>query len=191
MYKVRSVTARPRHTARLARWLAPSVLALVLGAGSAAAGSATTTANVTIFSEPLTFTEAAQLRFGSLASGVGGGTVTVDASEDAQRIATGTVRLLGRGNFGPATFAITGQAGATYSIGLPNEVAIMHDNSSKPTLTADNLTSFSKTLTVPGPAGQIGVDGSDTLFVGATLHMPADAAQGNYRGEVELVINYD
>ena len=146
-------------------------------------------ASAKVFSEPLTVAMVADLRFGALASGDIPGTVTVPTQ--GTRFPGGGAILLGNANFGPAEFAVTGQPDATYTIMLPDSVTIQHDSGANPDLLADTLTSLSTTFGVQGTTGKVGLDGTDSVYVGATLQVPANASNGNYSGEITITVAYD
>ncbi len=158
------------------------------------AATLSTSATVTILSQPLTVSGVAQLRFGTLTSGGTAGTVVV--TTDNRRLATGGAVLLGSGNFGPAEFAIAGQPSAHYTIILPGRVVIERANAANPesgvtALEAIDLKSFSATVGAETGTGRIGPQGGDTILVGATLLVTATTKPGNYRGEVAIGVAYE
>ena len=45
----------------------------------------------------------------------------------------------------------------------------------------------SRTANGIGPTGTLGMDGTDTVFIGGTVDVPIDTVSGRYSGQVELV----
>lgn len=158
----------------------------------ALAASATARASATVVAPPLRIASATDLRFGALAARGGAGTVTVSPS--GRRVATGGVALLGNANFGAATFRITGQANADFTITLPDSIEVTHDSGRSipgvTSLIAVDLVSLSETVGAETEVGRLDAAGKDVVRVGGTLIVPATARTGSYRGVVTLSIEY-
>ncbi len=175
-----------------------SVAILVL-AGLALPGVARAQTQATIqatiqIAEPLAIISSTQVDFGQVVPGQTDGTVTVTTSN--QRIVTGGVETQGS-EFSRAEFSIQGEPGASYSIDVPELRAQPlgvddeeEETPGLPSLEVTNIKSSSTTVGAETRTGQIGPDGTDTVFVGGTLVIPANAKAGRYRLDVEVSLNY-
>ena len=163
--------------------------------------SATATASATVVSESLAVTSTSDLQFGGLEVISGAGTVTltiVDATGAAARSITGGVELQGA-NFHPAEILLTGTPGTPYTIQLPpaplaeNETAV-RDESGDPASSLEIIVLTSLTVNT-GATDETGlldpVTGTDTVFVGGTLDVLADAKKGNYRGDITIFVTFN
>lgn len=125
----------------------------------ASATTATATAQVIA---ALTATETAQLNFGRFSPETQGGKVLL--SPDGARTAQGTV-VLGGGAHNSASFYLTGEYDATFSITLPSGPALLTNTLNAKTMQVSDWQSY--------PAPGIGVGkltgGSTTVRVGAVL----------------------
>jgi len=174
--------------------LAPAALAQT-------SASATATASATVVAESLAVTSITDLQFGGLEviSGAGTVTLTIDnATGAATRSFTGGVQLQGS-NFHPAEILITGTPGTPYAIQLPvapvaeNETA-ERDESGDPASSLEiiGLTSLTVNTGATNETGELDpVTGTDTVFVGGTLDVRADAKKGNYRGDITIFVTFN
>jgi hypothetical protein len=128
-----------------------------------AQASVQATANAEVI-EALTTTETAQLNFGRFTPRTEGGKLIM--TPDGVLTTQGTV-ILGGGSHNSASFYITGQYEATFSITLPSGPAILTNSQNNKTMEITDWTSF--------PAPGIGVGkltgGSMTVRVGAVLNV--------------------
>lgn len=126
-----------------------------------AQASVTATANAEVI-EALTSTETAQLNFGRFSPETQGGKIIL--TPDGIRTAQGTV-VLGGGTHNSASFYLTGQYEATFSITLPSGPALLTNIENNKTMEVSDWQSL--------PAPGIGVGkltgGSMTVRVGAVL----------------------
>jgi hypothetical protein len=133
----------------------------------------------------ITATETSQLNFGRFSPETAGGEVQI--TPQGGRLANGTVILVS-GTHNPASFYITGESDATFSIALPTAVTITNLNNSK----TMHVTDWSSTP----PAG-IGVGslhgGSQIVSVGATLKVGTinDNPTGIYEGTYTVTFGYN
>lgn len=165
-----------------------SIIIFLFCSVSIVKAQATTTATVTAeVIEALTTKETAQLNFGRFAPETQGGKVVM--SPDGVRTAQGTLSLAG-GTANAASFYITGQYDATFSIALPNGPQLL-----------TNLLQNEKTMQVTDwqsyPPSGIGVGklvgGSVTVKVGASLivgDMNANP-KGMYAGTYSVTFAYN
>jgi hypothetical protein len=182
MFEKSSTTVRPFKLALLAS------LALVAAGATAPTYAATTTASATAnVIVPIAIAKAADLSFGKFASGASAGSVTIKT--DGTRTVS-NVTAAG-GTLSAASFNITGEPNATYTIDT--------------TATSANLTSGANNLglalvtdlTGGGAAsgtvatGTLSGAGAQTLFVGGTLTVGANQPNGAYTGSVSVAVAYN
>jgi len=141
-------------------------------ADNGVAVSATATGTATIVS-PLAISKTVDMNFGNVARSTALGTVVLGT--DGSRTITGGVTLPvsagTKGTISAASFALTGEGAYTYAITLPSGATTL--TSSSNTMTIDAFTSN------PTGTGAL-ISGTGTLLVGATLHVAANQANGEY-----------
>lgn len=165
---------------RLSRITLLAVALTTLGAGEAAAqATATSSATATIITG-IAISNTVGLDFGDVVPGPLGGTVVMTPA--GVRSTTGDALLGSGASATAAAFTVTGDDGATYSITLPTLPETLASGVN--TMTVDNFTSNpSGTGTLSG--------GSQTLNVGATLHVGAVQAIGTYTGSFDVTVAYN
>ncbi len=135
--------------------------------------------------DALSANEDESLNFGRFSVGSNGGTIII--SPDGLRTAQGTAVAAG-GNYSPGRFMVTGAAGATFTIELPDEPAILvHDQSGK-TMQIDGW------LSDP-PSGESSTlpDGSRLVSIGARLNVGTvdENPVGQYAGTFTITFAYN
>lgn len=168
-----------QHTFKLALASALALAGVGLGVNSyAATASADGTATVVA---DMGITKSTDLRFGKFSAGTGG---TVVVSTAGSRSKTGGVTLSALDAGGAASFAVTGDTTATYSISLPGSaVTITHTNTTN-TMSIDTFTSD------PSGTGTL-TAGAQTLLVGATLTVANAQLAGAYTGAFSVSVDYN
>ena len=145
--------------------------------------SATVTAQVIA---ALTATETAQLNFGRFSPETQGGTILL--TPDGVLTTQGTV-IPGGGSHSSASFYITGEPNATFSIILPSAPAILTNTASSKTM---QVTSWQS---IPAPGVGVGklTGGSLTVQVGAALNVGTTDANpvGIYTGSYSITFTYN
>ena len=128
---------------------------------------------------PVTLVKTADLLFGSVApASFASGTVTVDPT--GGRISSNVV--LSSMNLGsPASFYLTGNPGAGFSINLPSSITLTGPGNSM------QLTTFTSS---PASIGSFNVSGNATINVGGTLTVGANQAGGVYSGSFSITVDY-
>jgi hypothetical protein len=121
------------------------------------------------------------LAFGSFVAG-GGGSVTVTTS--GARSAGGGVVLIPSSEGAAATFAVTGDADATYTIQLPSDGSVELTGPGS-AMVIDGFTS-----TPSGVNGQLNAAGSQSLSVGGTLNVSGSQTPGEYTGSFTVITEY-
>jgi hypothetical protein len=151
-------------------------LALALGFLSAALASGDLRA------APIAIGNTQSLSFGSFVVG-SGGSVTISTS--GGRSATGGITLIPSSAGAAARFSVTGDPGMTYSISLPLDGEAALSNGAGQSMPLNAFASD------PSGIGLLGLDGSQTLSVGATLNVDAGQAVGAYSGSFSVTVNYN
>ena len=145
-----------------------------------AQATATFTASVNII-QPIGITNTANMNFANVDARSGG---SVILGPDNTRISQGGVELTDGNTVSAATFEVTGQAGYTYSITLPNSDHVL-TNGTDDIIIRD----FTSSLKAEGSLA----DGSQTLRVGASLDINSNQTPGNYAspGGFNITVNYN
>ncbi|MEO8505739.1 MAG: DUF4402 domain-containing protein [Acidobacteriota bacterium] len=129
---------------------------------------------------PIGATTQGNLGFGQIVATTVAGTVTV--SPVGSRTSSGGV-LLGNGlGVSAATFAVIGEPNASFSITLPTPCTLSSGGSS---MTLDSFTSH------PNGSGNLGPAGSQSVTLGATLHVGAAQAAAAYSGSYNVTVAYN
>jgi hypothetical protein len=157
-----------------------SLIFLFFSTDGMAQATATFTASVTII-QPIGITNTANMNFANL-DAKSGGAVILDP--DNTRSSQGGVKLADGNTVSAATFEVTGQAGYTYSITLPNSDHVLTNGT-------DNIIirDFTSSLNDEGSLAL----GSQTLRVGASLDINPNQTPGIYTspGGFNISVNYN
>jgi hypothetical protein len=152
------------------------------------ATTASTTGQITAEVIPVfSAVETSQLNFGRFAPGPQGGEIILTPQNTISVM--GTV-FIGTGVHNAASFYVTGDADASFSISLPvNPVILTHRTSSARTMLVDNW------ISVPAPGIGTGMlrNGYQTVYVGATLKVGTlnDNPMGIYTGSYEIKFDFN
>ena len=154
-----------------------------LKAAAQASVNATVTAQVIA---ALTATETAQLNFGRFSPETEGGLIII--TPEGVRTAQGTV-ILGGGPHNSASFYITGEYDATFSVTLPSGPAILTNILNAKTMQVTNWQSNP----TPGTASGKLSGGAMTVHVGAVLNVGDMYANpvGIYTGIYAITFSYN
>jgi hypothetical protein len=147
-----------------------------LNAQTNASATAATSAYIVT---PIAIAKTVDLNFGNIVPTSAAGTVVVNTA--GTRSFTGGAYAFANstGNPTAASFTVTGESGATYSITVNNTSFTVVNGSND--MTVDNIT------TSPTPTGVL-TGGTQTLTVGATLNVDANQAPGLYTNANSLQI---
>ena len=172
-----------RHCPRLQ--LALIALAIAAsGQSFAAVGTASATCMVI---EPVAVAKSADLSFGKFAAGAGG---TVTISTSGVRTANGVLPSAD-GALTAARFVVTGSNGATYSIRHGGS-AVLSRIAGSGTMA---LTTFSDLSAANATSGAVTSGtlsaGTQSIYIGGTLHVAPNQAVGSYAGEVSVIVEYN
>lgn len=147
--------------------------------GAQASATANATANVV---EVITIDKNADLDFGTFASGIIAGTVSMET--DGTRYQTGGVVLLTTNAGHPATFTVHGTNNGHYSVTLPDDEPV--------TLT---LSGGTETMTIASfvhSADRIlDATGQETFKVGGILNVAANQPAGIYEGTFDVIVTHE
>jgi len=165
--------------------IVPLVIAMFLITGTAFTQvTASATASATILA-PISLTKTVDMNFGNLAVNATDGTIVLAPA--GTRTATGGVTFLptNAGTITAASFTVAGLVDATYSITLPAGITTI-SNGAGNDMDVDEWTSN------PTTTGTL-TGGTQTLNVGATLHVPASSIAGIYTSGTpfEVTVNYN
>jgi len=148
---------------------------------AAASDTATTTATVV---QPIAIVDAQNLNFGEFAAGTGGTVVLTTAGAASP---TGDV-VLTAGTSTAAEFTVTGQADASFSIGIADD-ELTHSGGveTMALVTTHDLDGVSE----DDPAAGVLTLGTQTIYVGGTLTVASAQLPGVYTGTVTATVNYN
>jgi uncharacterized protein DUF4402 len=154
-----------------------AALSLAFAAPAAAAPSTASASAQAVIVNPIVIAKNTDLDFGKVAAGTGVGTVVM--SNAGLRTPSGVLLPSTTGTVSVATFTVTGDAGASYSLTLPNSTTI---NSGGDSMLVNAFTSDSAN-TITG--------GSVVIHVGATLNVGASQPAGLYTGSFNVTVDYN
>ena len=156
------------------------ILLFGLAVNSFAQVTATAEAAATILT-PIAIVKTVNLNFGNLAvHPTTAGTLVL--ATDNSRSVTGGVTLMPAGTVSAASFTVTGNPDAIYTITLPGSIIITSGGN---TMTVNTI------ISSPTPTGTLTL-GTSTLLVGATLVVPGGQAAGLYTNttDLDVTVNY-
>lgn len=158
--------------------VAPAAAQCLLCDGGKPASTAEGTA--TADDAPLRIEIAAHLDFSRIATGSGGGSVTIDPQTGARRLSGNLLDLGGMALSGEAI--ITGTPGRGVRLVVPGEILLEGDQG-RSARVVDLATDL-------GPAPRIGSDGRLRFRFGGRLQVASDD-DGNYRGRIPISAEYE
>lgn len=151
-------------------------------AGTAFGQDATATANAdALIVAPIQIQVEDNMNFGSIATDGEIGTVVLAANADNAAAGTSTASLV-QSNRQAALFLVNAANNYQYSITLPETVDL--SNAGDDIMTISNFTS-----NLGNSSRGTGVD--QLLYVGGTLTVAADQAEGAYSGDVSVTVAYE
>jgi hypothetical protein len=162
--------------------LAAAVAAIGLSLPTATSAAGATSGIAADILMAIAVNNTAALNFGGVVTGGASGTVVVkpDNSWVCNVAACG-------GNIRAASFNVTGGAGYTYTVTLPSSsITLTEASLGIATMTVDTFNSASASGT-----RTLDSSGTDTLIVGATLHVGSLQIEGDYTGKFDVTVNYD
>jgi hypothetical protein len=145
---------------------------------SATASSPATARIVT----PIAITNDVPLHFGNVEASANIGTVVMSPSESNARTRTGGATLPAiAGSPTAAKFTVTGEDALTYAITLPASTTLSSGGNN---MTVNTFTS------TPSATGLL-TEGTQVVYVGATLNVGASQAAGSYSGTFNVTVAYN
>ena len=136
---------------------------------------------------PISISKDRDMNFGTIAASSGGGTVVLSAS--GSRSATGEIMMPSiNGTVSAAQFTVTGEPGYTYTITLPTDFTLYESGSGPASMIVN---AFTRT---PSATGTLNLtSGTETVLVGATLHVSGGQTAGSYANDAgfQVTINYN
>jgi len=169
---------RSRARVRLVSFAAALGLCLAL----APAARAQSTASSDVFAEivtPLTIDKYKDLDFGQISVGSGGGFLEISS---AGAVTTRGDVVVQGGDASPAQFEVSGEAGLSYDVTLPNRIQVTDGTGN--TMGVGNFDPSN------AGTGTLSASGIDDFTVGATLKVHANQAPGVYAGSFDVTVAY-
>ena len=167
------------------RLLAGALLLAAPAAFAQASATASATATATVY-KGTTLSKNADMNFGTIYSSSSLGTVTLPAAATPTLGFTGGASLASGGTAAAAMFTMSGKKSAAYTITLPSASVDLLDAVSGAKM---KLTAFTASIATTGTAP---ADGSDVPFyVGGTLDLLANQAEGVYSGTFSVTVAYN
>lgn len=162
-----------------------AVAALLVPAGSAMAQSASAAGSATAtIVRPLTLAASDTLRFGNIAVGTTGGTVTITPA-NVLSFSGDSTPISGLPT-GPASFNVTGASSLGFSISLPSTSTTITNGTAAQDMTVSPLTLSAASGTLSSAAL-----GLASFTVGGTLTVAGSQAAGNYTGTFNVMVAYN
>ncbi|HEX7706863.1 MAG TPA: DUF4402 domain-containing protein [Thermoanaerobaculia bacterium] len=131
--------------------------------------------------QPIAIAKNADLSFGRF-SVAAEGTVVIPADGSARTQSGGVLLPVGLAAGSRAQFTVTGDEAATYSVTMPADGVIVLSDGDSNTM---DLSDFESTST-----GNL-VDGTEIIYVGATLNVADNQAAGSYSGTFDVIVDYN
>jgi hypothetical protein len=167
---------------KLTKLFALSIVMLSFAAGAFAQGvTASASATATIIT-PIAIAKNVDMNFGNVAVNASAGTVLMTPA-GVRSVTGGCTLPTPVGTVTAASFTVTGLAAATYTITLPAAATTI---TAVTNMTVDTWTS------TPTPTGTL-TGGTQTLTVGATLHVAGSQLAGVYTSATpfDVTVNYN
>lgn len=174
---------------RTTRKLALAVCAIAASAigGTAFAAVGTASASATVVA-PIVISKTADLSFGTFAIGAGG---NVTISTSGVRTSSGVVPSADGGAMTAATFVVSGDKGAAYSITHGGTTSLTRRLGSE-TMQMTKFSDFTGANATTGTATSGTLNGgTQSIYVGGTLNVSPNQAPGDYTGLVSVTVEYN
>lgn len=142
------------------------------------------TATATVDAKVLLTMSMANLRgmsFGAISASSTAGAVTIQP--DGTVVASGGVTVGDSGTAGAASFRLSGEPSAAFTVQLPATVVLTDPSGN--TMTVNTFQSD------PSVTGQLAGDGSLVLSIGGSLQVGASQPPGDYSGLMSVAVNYN
>ena len=137
--------------------------------------------------KPITIAYVRTLAFGDLAE-LGGGDVTIANTSSGTSVAGGAgVKVVASNTSTSAQFTVTGDPNATFAVSLPADGVAFVQAAGTPTAKM-YLKAFATDIETKKLAV---VTGTQTIYVGATLTVPASATVDTYSGTFAVTVAYN
>jgi len=167
-----------------------SLVVLLVGSVSNLNGQlATASATGDIFAEVIpvfSARETAQMNFGKFSPGPQGGEIIL--TPESTMFTLGSV-FKGPGNHNAASFYVSGDVDAAYSVNLPDEPVVITNISNAKTMVVDNW------ISIPSQGAGTGLlqNGFQVVYVGATLKVGTleDNPIGLYKGSYTVTFDFN
>ena len=179
---------RSDRTKRQLAAVACAVAALTCS-GQAFAEKATAIASATVLATPAVLTKTADLSFGKFATGAAG-SITISTS-GVRTVSGGVLPSADGGTMTAATFVVSGDRGAAYSITHGGTSALSRTAGSETMLMTKFSDVSAANATTGTAAGGTLNAGAQSIYVGGTLAVGANQAGGAYTGTISVTVEYN
>ena len=155
--------------------------------------TASANASATIIS-PLSITKVNDLNFGDVVASGALGSVVMAANQAGSRTAFdgASTMTTQTGTVSAASFNVTGQNSATYSVTLPVTTTLNAGAGANMLVTAfTSDLAQTNDLVSTIRSGTLSSSGAQTFYVGATLNVTPNQAAGSYTGTFPVIIFYN
>ncbi|GGE77200.1 hypothetical protein CR103_07125 [Massilia psychrophila] len=182
------------HFSRTKRPLAALACALVMVTQSvmAKAGNDTALASAAVLATPVVVTKTADLSFGKFAAGTAG-SITISTS-GTRSVSGGVLAFADGPAMTAAAFVVSGAPGAAYSITHSGTATLSRlggvDTMLMTKSSAGGAAGAANGTTNAAP-GSVLNNGSQTIYIGATLDVGAGQAGGSYSGTLAVTVEYN
>jgi hypothetical protein len=164
-------------------------IAAILHSSQVFAEKGTATAGATVLAAPVVVTKTADLSFGKFATGAAG-SITISTS-GVRTVSGGVLPSADGGAMTAATFVVSGDRGAAYSITHGGTSALSRTSGSE----TMSMTKFSDVSAGNATTGTVAGGtlnaGTQSIYVGGTLAVGANQAGGAYTGTVSVTVEYN
>lgn len=155
----------------------------------ACAEKATATTTATVLATPVVLTKTADLSFGKFATGAAG-SITISTS-GVRTVSGGVLPAADGGAMTAATFVVSGDRGAVYSITHGGTTTLSRTAGSE-TMVMTKFSDVSAANATTGTAAGGTLDaGAQSIYVGGTLAVGANQAGGAYTGTISVTVEYN
>lgn len=173
----------------ISKILAAATAILFSAAATDASAQATATASATAtIVTPIDISKVDDMDFGNVAVHASNGGEVVLAPAGTRTATNGVTLPATAGTVTAASFTVSGQAGYTYAITLPSGASTLnHATAANTSMDVDTWVSS------PSATGTLSSGGTQTLLVGATLHVTGGQAAGVYTtsSDFSVTVNYN
>lgn len=165
-----------------------SALALANAAEAQSASASASAASTATVAQPIALLKTTDLAFGSLVRpSLGSNTVTIDPTSGSRSITgTGDAALAANQAVSAATYSVSGQGGAAFSITVPRSFTMTRAGGTETLPVSLSASAASGAL-----SGSLGSTGSANFRIGGSLSLSSTTVAGDYIGAFDVTVGYN